>query len=99
VKALPVIRFVAAVAIAQLLAGCKSEPPRLTFQEKEAIEARWRADTQDCQTHPLTNDRAEIDSCVAMVNREREDRLAGRTTQWETVKNELVRQPDKKGRK
>jgi len=77
--------------VAFLLAGCTSAP-HLSFQERQAIEAQWRKDVDECGPvgapglfHPMTEE--DVEGCLRMVDQDRLDRLAGRPTQWERMKS------------
>jgi hypothetical protein len=78
-----------------ILFAARAQAPHLSFQEREAIEAKWRDDLKGCGpvgssglNGPVTQ--KDVDDCVRMVNRERLDRLAGRPTQWERLKSALL---------
>ena len=80
--------------VALLVAGC-TQAPDLSFQERQAIEAQWSKDLKECGpvgapglNGPLTEE--DVAGCIRMVNQDRLDRLAGRPTKWERLKDTLL---------
>ena len=74
------------VLVVVALASC-SPTPRVTFSERQAIEAQWRRDMADCDSHFVV---APVEECYRMVTDERNARLQGEPTEWEHIKDSLL---------